>query len=79
MLTVLLAALDSESTQSTENQMMQNYHFGMAKAIIGDSDPGSDVTEAEGGKLAKAQVHATLAVADAISAVAEAIVRTRQQ
>ena len=58
---------------------MQNYHFGMAKTIIGDSDPGSDVTEAEWGKLAKAQVHATLAVADAISAVAEAIVRTRHQ
>ena len=51
----------------------------MAKTIIGDSDPGSDVTEAEWGKLAKAQVHATLAVADAISAVAEAIVRTRHQ
>ncbi len=49
MLTVLLAALDSEPTQSTEDQMMQNYHFGMAKTIIGDSDPGSDVTEAEWG------------------------------
>jgi len=30
-------------------------------------------------ELAKAQIHATLAVADAISAVAEAIVRTRPQ
>jgi hypothetical protein len=58
---------------------MQNYHFGMAKAIIGQSGPGSDVPETEPAELAKAQVHATLAVADAISAVAEAIVRTRQQ
>ena len=62
-----------------EDGIMQNYHFGMAKAIIGESGPGSDVTETEPAELAKAQVHATLAVADAISAVAEAIARTRQQ
>ena len=58
---------------------MQNYHFGMAKTIIGESGPGSALIEVEPAELAKAQVHATLAVADAISAVAEAIVRTRQQ
>jgi hypothetical protein len=58
---------------------MQNYHFGMAKAIIGESGPGSETAEVEPTALFKAQVHATLAVADAISAVAEAIVRTRQQ
>jgi hypothetical protein len=58
---------------------MQNYHFGMAKAIIGESGPGSHVAKAGPAELAIAQVHATLAVADAISAVAEAIVRTRQQ
>jgi hypothetical protein len=58
---------------------MQNYHFGMAKTIISESDSGSEVAEVESVDLIKAQVHATLAVADAISAVAEAIVRTRQQ
>jgi len=58
---------------------MQNYHFGMTKTIIGESGPGSHVAEAGPAELAKAQVHATPAVADAISAVAEAIVRTRQQ
>ena len=58
---------------------MQNYHFGMAKTIIGESDSGSEVADVESTDLIKAQVHATLAVADAISAVAEAIVRTRQQ
>jgi hypothetical protein len=58
---------------------MQNYHFGIAKTIIGESGSGSDVTQAEPAELAKAQVHATLAVADAINAVAEAIARTRQQ
>jgi hypothetical protein len=58
---------------------MQNYHFGMAKTIISASDSSSEVAEVESVDLIKAQVHATLAVADAISAVAEAIVRTRQQ
>jgi hypothetical protein len=58
---------------------MQNYHFGMAKTIIGESGSGSEVADVESADLIKAQVHATLAVADAISAVAEAIVRTRQQ
>jgi hypothetical protein len=58
---------------------MQNYHFGMAKTIIGDGGSGSEVAEVESAELIKAQVHATLAVADAISAVAEAIVRTRPQ
>ena len=58
---------------------MQNYHFGMAKAIIGESGAGSHIAETEPAELAKAQVHATLAVADAISAVAEAIARTHQQ
>jgi len=43
---------------------MQNYHFGMAKTIIGESGPGSALTEAEPAELAKAQVRATLAVAD---------------
>ena len=56
---------------------MQNYHFCMT--IIGESGPDSHVSEAGPAELAKAQVHAPLAVADAISAVAEAIVRTRQQ
>ena len=58
---------------------MQNYHFGMAKTIIGENDSGSGVDEVESMELIKAQVHATLAVADAISAVAEAIARTRSQ
>jgi len=58
---------------------MQNYHFGMAKTIIGESDSGSGVGEVESMELIKAQVHATLAVADAISAVAEAIAKTRSQ
>jgi hypothetical protein len=58
---------------------MQNYHYGMAKTIIGESNPGDEVTDVEPTELAKAQVHATLAFADAVSAVTEAILRTRQQ
>jgi hypothetical protein len=52
---------------------------GMTKAIIGESGPSSHIAETEPAELAKAQVHATLAVADAISAVSGAIARTYQQ
>jgi hypothetical protein len=57
---------------------MQNYHYSMAKTIISESSQRDEVTGVEPTELAKAQVHATLALADAVSAVTEAILRTRQ-
>lgn len=68
---VLLRGADV--SPSTEGRMVNNPHAAKAKKILDENNPG-DTAKVEPAELARAQVHATLAVARAIEVIYEAII-----